>query len=182
MGMCVCVCAFRARTRWHDVITKGVEFSTHMTYRGLSSICYSSTTRVPARPYGRVQYTCTRAPGTIRTLPYRTQYTCTGTKYIPTGLLMEEVVLDLTFAPDGSYGKNERCVFMPGLSSKTKDSLISVSVIDLGQGGTEEKDVILYDTVDLNADRSVKSNPKYGGRLLVDINANGETENVPICQ
>ena len=103
-----------------------------------------------------------------------------GDFHIPAGLLMEEVVLDLTFAPDGSYGKNERCVFMPGLSSKTKDSLISVSVIDLGQGGTEEKDVILYDTVDLNADRSVKSNPKYGGRLLVDINANGETENIRI--
>ena len=55
-----------------------------------------------------------------------------GTFLIPTGSLTEEVTIDLVFSKDGALDTNERAVFMPSLSTITRDSLAQVAVKQVG--------------------------------------------------
>ena len=91
-----------------------------------------------------------------------------GTFLIPTGSLTEEVTIDLVFSKDGALDTNERAVFMPSLSTKTKDSIAQVAVSRngyTGQAGDNATDVVLT---------TVKN-----ARVLVDIVA-GYTNNVRV--
>ena len=91
-----------------------------------------------------------------------------GTFLIPTGSLTEEVTIDIVFSKDGSLDNNERAVFMPSLSNKTKTSLAQASLVQkgyTGNAGDNATDVIL--TTGKSA------------RMLVDIVA-GYTENIRV--
>jgi hypothetical protein len=95
-----------------------------------------------------------------------------GTFLIPTGILTEEVTIDLVFSRDGSLANNERAVFMPSLSSDRKSSIAQVAVSvkgDTGNAGDNEKDVVLIESHASPADN-------LDSRLIVDI-VNGKTEN-----
>jgi hypothetical protein len=93
-----------------------------------------------------------------------------GTFLIPTGSLTEEVTIDLVFSKDGALDTNERAVFMPSLSTKTKDSVAQVAIKVLGytgNAGDNATDVVLSDTAG------------KGAKLLVDIVA-GFTSNIRV--
>lgn len=95
---------------------------------------------------------------------------------IPAGMLVDEVVLDINFSRDGKMQYNERAVFMPNLSNKTKDSLKLVAVTkvgDTGNAGDNFTDVILKHV------KTGANDDNKGARLLVDIVA-GKTTNVRI--
>ena len=93
-----------------------------------------------------------------------------GTFLIPTGSLTEEVTIDLVFSKDGALDTNERAVFMPSLSTKTKDSVAQVAIKVLGytgNAGDNATDVVLSDIAG------------EGAKLLVDIVA-GYTSNIRV--
>ncbi len=92
-----------------------------------------------------------------------------GTFLIPTGSLTEEVTIDLVFSKDGALDTNERAVFMPSLSTKTRDSLAQVAVKEVGNttnAGDNRTNVVLTEA-------------GKGSRMLVDIVA-GLTTNVRV--
>ncbi len=58
-----------------------------------------------------------------------------GTFLIPTGSLTEEITIDLVFSRDGAFANNDRAVFMLSLSTKAKDSIAQVALVQRGYTG-----------------------------------------------
>ena len=91
-----------------------------------------------------------------------------GTFLIPTGSLTEEITIDLVFSRDGAFANNDRAVFMPSLSTKAKDSIAQVCVVQRGYTGNAA-----------NNETGVVLTEGKGSRVLVDIVA-GYTENIRV--
>ena len=89
-----------------------------------------------------------------------------GTFLIPTGSLTEEITIDLVFSRDGAFANNDRAVFMPSLSTKAKDSIAQVALVQRGYTGNAA-----------NNETGVVLTEGKGSRVLVDIVA-GYTENI----
>ena len=91
-----------------------------------------------------------------------------GTFLIPTGSLTEEITIDLVFSRDGAFANNDRAVFMPSLSTKAKDSIAQVALVQRGYTGNPA-----------NNETGVVLTEGKGSRVLVDVVA-GFTENIRV--